>query len=279
MIHPDDRPRRDHAVAACIAGHGDYDIEYRIVTPPGEVRWFKIRGQPFYRADGRASRLAGIALDVTDRKQAEAHRALLANELNHRVKNTLATVQAIVVQTLRARLSHDETRDIIQGRIQSLAAASDVLTRESWDGATLTAVAMTALAPFRVDGDRRITIRGPEVMLTPRLALAFAMAFHELATNAVKYGALTNAIGRVHLDWDVVDGARPRTLRLTWRELDGPPVDPPTRRGFGSRLIERALADELEGRAEIAYRPDGIVFTAEARLPDPSRRDQGRVPA
>lgn len=279
LIHSDDRARRDEAVAACIAGHGDYDIEYRIVKPSGEVRWLKIRGQPFYDADGVPFRLAGIALDVTERKVAEAHRALLANELNHRVKNTLATVQSIVAQTLRANLPPQETRDVIQGRIHSLAAATDVLTRESWDGATLTAVATTALAPFRAEGDRRITIRGPEVMLTPRLALAFFMAFHELATNAVKYGALTSEVGRILLDWDIIDGSQPETLRLTWRESDGPPVCPPNRRGFGSRMIERALADELQGRAEIDYRPDGVVFIAEARMPEGRRQDQSRTPA
>lgn len=277
LIHADDRARRDEAVAACIAGHGDYDIEYRIVTRAGEVRWLKLRGKPFYGADGMPFRLAGIALDVTDRKHAEGHRSLLANELNHRVKNTLATVQAIVVQTLRANLSPAGTRDAIQGRIRSLAAASDVLTRESWDGATLTEVATTALAPFRAEDDLRIKVRGPEVTLTPRLALAFSMAFHELATNALKYGALTNEVGRILLDWDIVAGAGPRTLRLTWQEFDGPPVSPPTRRGFGSRMIERALADELEGRAEIDYRTGGIVFTAEARLPETSRLGHGRV--
>lgn len=267
LIHGDDRARRDEAVKACIAGNTGYDIEYRIVTPASEVRWLKIRGKPFYGADGVPFRLAGIALDVTDRKHAEGHRSLLANELNHRVKNTLATVQAIVVQTLRANLSPAETRDAIQGRIHSLAAASDVLTRESWDGATLAEVATTALAPFRAEGDLRIKVRGPEVTLTPRLALAFSMAFHELATNALKYGALTNEVGRILLDWDIVTGAGARTLRLTWQEFEGPPVCPPTRRGFGSRMIEQALAAELEGLAEIDYRTGGIVFTAEARLP------------
>ncbi|WP_419952400.1 hypothetical protein [Methylobacterium sp.] len=104
--------------------------------------------------------------------------------------------------------------------------------------------------------------------LTPQLTLAFSMAFHELATNASKYGALTGEVGRILLDWDIIAASEPRTLRLTWQEFDGPPVCPPTRRGFGSRMIERALADELEGRAEIDYRPDGLVFTAEARLPE-----------
>jgi two-component sensor histidine kinase len=105
------------------------------------------------------------------------------------------------------------------------------------------------------------------------------MAFHELATNAVKYGALTNEIGRILLDWDILSGSHPPTLRLTWQESDGPPVSAPTRRGFGSRMIERALADELQGRAEIDYRPDGVVFIAEARLPEISRRDQGPIQA
>ena len=143
-----------------------------------------------------------------------------------------------------------------------------MLTRESWDGATLHEVATTALAPFRAEGERRIKVRGPEVKLTPQLTLAFSMAFHELATNASKYGALTGEVGRILLDWDIIAASEPRTLRLTWQEFDGPPVCPPTRRGFGSRMIERALADELEGRAEIDYRPDGLVFTAEARLPE-----------
>ncbi|WP_348625531.1 sensor histidine kinase [Methylobacterium sp. 10] len=111
------------------------------------------------------------------------------------------------------------------------------------------------------------------------MALAFSMAFHELATNAVKYGALTDEVGRILLDWDIVDGSGPRTLRLTWQEFDGPPVNPPMRRGFGSRMIERALADELEGRAEIDSRPDGIVFLPVARLPEPRRGDRGQVAA
>ncbi|UHC17291.1 PAS domain-containing protein [Methylobacterium currus] len=266
-IYEDDRARRHEAIANCIAGHGNYDIEYRIVTPAGELRWLKIRGRPSYDLDGVPVRLAGIAFDVTDRKEDEAHRALLANELNHRLKNTLATVQAIVAQTFRSNLSPDETLHLIQGRIQSLAAASDVLTRQSWNSTSLADVATTALAPFRTEGDCRIRIKGPEVFLSSRLALAFSMAFHELATNAHKYGALSNEVGHVRLVWNIIDGSHPETLHLTWREFDGPPVCPPTRRGFGSRLIERALADELGGHAEIDYRPDGIVFTAETRLP------------
>lgn len=266
-IYEDDRARRHEAIANCIAGHSNYDIEYRIVTPAGELRWLKIRGRPSYDLDGVPVRLAGIAFDVTDRKEDEAHRALLANELNHRLKNTLATVQAIVAQTFRSNLSPDETLHLIQGRIQSLAAASDVLTRQSWNSTSLADVATTALAPFRTEGDCRIRIKGPEVFLSSRLALAFSMAFHELATNAHKYGALSNEVGHVRLVWNIIDGSHPETLHLTWREFDGPPVCPPTRRGFGSRLIERALADELGGHAEIDYRPDGIVFTAETRLP------------
>jgi PAS domain S-box-containing protein len=168
LIHEDDRARRDEAVAASIAGRGDYDIEYRIATESGEVWWLKIRGPTVLRHRWSAVETGGHrSRRETDRKQEEAHRGLLANEFNHHVKYTLATVQAIVTQTLRSSLAHDESRDVIQRRIHSLAVASDVLTRDSWDGATLHEVATTALAPFRAEGDRSITIRGSDAVLTP----------------------------------------------------------------------------------------------------------------
>lgn len=267
-VAPEDRERMQATVRASIENRTDYDIEYRAVTPKGEVRWLQIRGQPYYDVDGQPLSMAGVSLDITDRKRGEEHRALLADELNHRVKNSMATMQSIASQTLRGAASLEEAERTLSARLQSLSAAHDVLTRENWAGATLAEIAEGALQPFRTGTGTRFKIDGPIVRLSPRQALAFVMALHELATNAVKYGALSNDKGRIILHWDVVDGSKPDRLWLRWEEIGGPAVSPPLRQGFGSRMIERALAAELEGTAEIDYRPRGLVCTVEAPLPE-----------
>ncbi|AWN42750.1 hypothetical protein DK389_22400 [Methylobacterium durans] len=249
---------------------GRINIEYRVRTPAGEVRWLHIRGQTFYGVDGQPLSMAGVSIDITDRKRSDEHRALLAGELNHRVKNSMATMQSIAYQTLRNAASLDDARVTLEARLQSLAAAHDVLTRASWEGATLAEIVDGGLQAFRNGSAGRFKVGGPKVWLTPRLSLAFVMALHELATNAVKYGALSNDKGRVILNWDIVDGSQPPHLWLRWEELGGPPVVAPTRTGFGTRMIERALASELGGTAEIEYRPRGVVFTLEAPLPERS---------
>ncbi|WP_449410631.1 HWE histidine kinase domain-containing protein [Methylobacterium komagatae] len=266
-IHADDRARMLAAVQEAVDHGRDYDIEYRVLTSSGETRWLHIRGQTFYGAAGNPLSMAGVSIDITERKRGDEHRKLLAEELNHRVKNTMATLQSIVHQTLRTAATMDEARSTLDARIQSLSAAHDVLTRESWEGATLAEIVEGALQPFRSGTTSRFSADGPHVRLPPRLALAFVMALHELATNAVKYGALSNDTGRVMLTWAIVDGSKPDRLWLRWEEVGGPPVTPPSRSGFGSRMIERALASELDGNAEIAYRPEGVVFTVEAPLP------------
>ncbi len=264
-ILPEDRERMQAAIRESIETGSDYDIEYRIRTPAGAVRWLQIRGQPFYDADGAALSMAGVTLDVTERKRGEEHRALLAEELNHRVKNSMATIQSIANQTLTHATSLAEARKAFNARLQSLSAAHDVLTRESWEGATLAEIVEESLRPFRSGAGSRFTIGGPPVRLPPRLALAFVMALHELATNAVKYGALSTDKGRVLLGWEATGDGR---LRLRWEETGGPPVSIPTRHGFGSRMIERVLAAEIGGTAVVEYRPGGVVAKVEAPLPD-----------
>lgn len=264
-ILPEDRDRMQAAVRDSIETRSDYDIEYRIRTPGGEVRWLQIRGQPFYDADGAPLSMAGVTLDVTERKRGEEHRALLAEELNHRVKNSMATIQSIANQTLTHATSLAEARTAFNARLQSLSAAHDILTRDAWEGATLAEIAEEALRPFRSGAGTRFTIGGPPIRLPPRLALAFVMALHELATNAAKYGALSDDRGRVLLTWEVTGDAR---LRLRWEETGGPPVSTPARRGFGSRMIERVLAAEIGGTAEVEYRPGGVVARVEAPLPE-----------
>ncbi|MEH3148627.1 MAG: PAS domain-containing protein [Methylobacterium frigidaeris] len=267
-IDPADVAWVKDAVRRSIEEHTEYGVECRVRTPKGETRWVEMRGQTYYRADGSPLSMAGVTIDVTERKRGEEHRSLLADELHHRVKNSMATMQSIAHQTLRNAASLDEAQTTLDARLRSLSAAHDILTRESWEGATLAEIVEEALRPFRMSDGRRFRTGGPDVRLSPRLALAFVMALHELATNAVKYGALSNDRGRVILDWDIVDGMKPDRLWLRWEEIGGPPVTPPTRKGFGSRMIERVLAAEIGGAAEVDYRPRGAVFTLEAPLPE-----------
>lgn len=266
-ITPADRGRMLDAVQESIANKIDYEIEYQARTPNGETRWLQIRGKPYYRADGTPLSMAGVSIDITERKRGEAQRALLTDELNHRVKNSMATLQSIAMQTLRSASSLKDAEKTLNERIQSLATAHNVLTRESWEGADLREVVESAIASFRNGSHERFIFGGPRIWLSPRLSLAFVLALHELATNAVKYGSLSNDHGHVILNWDYVDGSSRERIWLQWEEIGGPAVVKPTRTGFGSRMIEKALSLELNGKAEIDYRPSGIVFTVEAPIP------------
>lgn len=209
---------------------------------------------PIRDSSGRIIGASKIARDITERKRAEEQRTLLINELNHRVKNTLATVQSLAMQTLRSTGSSEEARELFDARLGALARAHDLLTAQNWECASLREVVTRALAPFRTEAER-VAFDGPDVDLSPKQALALSIALHELATNAAKYGALSNEAGRVDVSWALAG----EHLQLVWRESGGPMVAPPTRTGFGSRLIERNLARELGGDARIDYRPEGVV--------------------
>ncbi|HXE17298.1 MAG TPA: HWE histidine kinase domain-containing protein [Stellaceae bacterium] len=200
----------------------------------------------------------GIGIDITDRKRAEQQRTLLINELNHRVKNTLATVQSLAAQSMRGRGGVD-ARQRFEARLSALAQAHDLLTVEGWRGAALGDVVARALSPFRT-GDSRIDVRGITVLLSPKQALAMSMALHELGTNALKYGALSNDSGRVRVAWQASDESDGETrIELVWDESGGPPVGAQPRKGFGSRLLERNLARELGGPTTIEFRPAGVI--------------------
>ncbi|MBM6583313.1 PAS domain S-box protein [Microvirga sp. BT689] len=216
--------------------------------------------------DGQLKRLWGIQRDITDRKKADEQRTLLINELNHRVKNTLATVQSIASQTLRNAETASEAKEALEMRLIALARAHDVLTKENWEGAELKDIVAQALAPYAILEEERLAMAGPEVRLSPRIALALSMALQELTTNAVKYGALSNATGRVDIAWSVEPAEPWSRLHLRWQESGGPHVQAPTRFGFGSRLIERSLARELNGDVRIEFRPEGILCTVDAPL-------------
>jgi two-component sensor histidine kinase len=220
------------------------DFIYQPVVQDGEVGGIFIQGH-----------------DVTDRKRFERHQQLLVGELNHRVKNTLAIVQSLTHQSFHSSVPADDAIRRFEGRLEALAAAHNLLTRKNWETATIADVAQAALAPFGPGS--RIQIGGPEVQVSPQTAVSLALALHELATNAAKYGALSNASGRVSVRWATEDDQ----LRLNWREEGGPPVIAPERRGFGTRMIERTLAAEFGGKVELEFRPEGVTCAVEAPLP------------
>jgi signal transduction histidine kinase/CheY-like chemotaxis protein len=201
------------------------------------------------------------AIDITDRKRQERHRELLVNELNHRVKNTLTTVQSFAMQTLRNAASLTEGRLAFDARLIALSKAHDVLVRENWEAAGLREVVSEALAAYAEAKERRLSFSGPDIRLRPKAALALSMALHELATNAVKYGALSNGTGQVEVTWTNGD-----QFQLRWVEAGGPPVMMPSRRGFGSRLIEQGLSHELGGRADLMFESGGVVCVIRAPL-------------
>jgi two-component sensor histidine kinase len=204
------------------------------------------------------------ALD-DQRDRADQHQQLLMNELNHRVKNTLATVQSIAMQTSRSARESTQFAEVFLARINALARAHELLSEASWEGAPLAEVILRTVAPYVADGDGRVALSGPSIQLGPNAAVTLNMAFHELATNAAKYGSLSAPGGRVEVAWSLAPGAGSVTVTIDWRESGGPTVAEPVRRGFGSRLIEQALAREFDGHVELTFAPAGLC--CRMRLP------------
>jgi two-component sensor histidine kinase len=177
--------------------------------------------------------------------------------------NTLATVQSIAAQTLRGNDVPQRVRDAFEARLIALANAHNILTQENWEGAAIADIVRLALVPHAQP--ERFAFEGPPLRLSPRKALALTMGLHELATNAIKYGALSNSTGNIAVKW-TVEESTPRKLNLKWMESGGPPVGPPGRKGFGSRLIERSLAHDFNGNAQIDFRAEGVICTITGAL-------------
>jgi PAS domain S-box-containing protein len=266
VIHPEDRARVTSAFQEALEGGALYRAEFRVLAKDGRERWVSSQAVVHRDKSGTPQRVVGIHQDITDRRRWEEHQVLLINELNHRVKNTLATVQSIAGQTLRNASSVEHVREDLEGRLFALSRVHDVLTRESWEGANLREVIEQAIEPYRQHEDDRFHIAGQDTRLSPRMALAVALALQELATNAVKYGSLSNATGVVRITWEIAGAATSRRLVLRWEEAGGPPVHPPVRRGFGSRLIERSFAMELDGQATMDFRPEGVRCTVDVPI-------------
>jgi PAS domain S-box-containing protein len=248
---------------------GDIRLETKRRRKDGTLLDVSVLASRMMDASGRVIGAAAIFRDITERKLWEEHQRLLINELNHRVKNTLATVQSVTSQTLRNSRTTEEAQRGVEERLIALSRAHNILTDENWEGASLRVIVMGAIAAYRHEGENRVQVSGPDVRLSPQMALALAMALHELATNAVKYGALSNKLGEIGITWALSLGADGPHLHLTWTERGGPLVVVPTRRGFGTRLIERSLAQELQGRVQLAFEPAGLMCTLDAPIQRP----------
>ena len=263
-FHPDDLELMWSRVDKALDPRSDgrYDVEYRVRQLDGSWRWLSAWGLVEFEGDGPERKpvaIAGASRDLSERKQAEELQRLLLDELNHRIKNTFAKIQAITTLTLRGASDLPSAREALDRRIRSMAQAHDLLTSRAWTGANLVDVVMRSLDPFT---PAQVKMSGIAIDVSPKHALALSLALHELATNATKYGALSRPEGRVTVQWDVQDGL----LHLGWEENGGPPVAPPTRKGFGSRLLEELIARDLDGETKLTYDVAGVRCNITAKL-------------
>lgn len=256
-------------IDAAFADSSDEDPEVHYQRKDGSECWASLLVNPVKDERGTVVQHFISLVDTTRFKKAEQNAALLIDELNHRVKNTLATVQSIVTQAVRNSQDPVVIRESIETRIAALSRSHALLGREKWDGAGLHDLVQEALAPFRASEGRtaRFTIEGENIRLSPKATLALGIAFNELATNAVKYGALSNEAGTISIKWTIEAKSEGKWLCLHWRESGGPPVTMPKRKGFGSRVIEQGLAHELGGKITLNYLPEGIVCIIDVPSP------------
>jgi two-component sensor histidine kinase len=237
--------------------------EYVLVQPGQDPTTLLVNARGLRGQDGITGAIA-VALDISERKRADEQRRLLLNELNHRVKNTLATIQSLATQSLREHAVDRHVARTLTDRIMALSKAHDLLTRESWEGASLGDLVRQMVALYGPESALRFIVSGPCVRVVPRVALGMALTLHELATNATKYGALSNGTGTVEIVWtlEARANATEQLLTLCWTERGGPRVEEPSRTGFGTRLLQRSMAAEPEGSVAMVFHPQGLVCTA-----------------
>lgn len=270
----DGRPvsREDRPLSRAMRGELTDNEEFAYTLLDGAERILLSSARPI--RDDRSAIVGAVqvSLDITERKRGERQRELLVNELNHRVKNTLAVVQSIASQTLRSAPSLAEASRAITGRLVSLGKAHDILTRQNWSGAELEEVVVASVTPHA--GLERFRLEGGRAWLRPSLALSLSLALHELATNAIKYGALSVPGGSVSVVWSL-GGPERRRLRLEWQESGGPAVGPAERRGFGTRLLERILDGESSGKVSVTFEATGVACVFETDLGAEDGRQPG----
>jgi PAS domain S-box-containing protein len=254
-------------LAALQSGARSLNAEARFVLPDGRTRWLLLRAD--FIGGGEAPDCLGVAVDITPQKKAEEHLQLLVGELNHRVKNMLAIVQAIVVPALRGHAPKGAV-NAVEGRLQALARAHDILTSAAWEGADLRSVILESVTPHIGSNEARLRLSGPAVSLPARLAVPISMVLHELATNALKYGSLSRDGGTVEISWNLDPDAEGNRLVVRWRERGGPAVGTPATTGFGMRMVERSIASERGGDLRMEFEAAGLTCVFQLVLPDPT---------
>jgi PAS domain S-box-containing protein len=250
LIHPEDWMSLTELAREMAKGARTQQIEFRVVRPNGEVRWCIGTAAASVDVKGKLLRINGVTIDITDRKEADERQVLLAREVDHRARNTLAVIQSIIRLT-RAK-SVDDYVHAVEGRIKALARAHTLLSDSRWRGADLATLVAEELAPYRA-GDK-IRCGGPDVSLQPATAQGLALALHELATNAAKHGALSSPAGKVTLEWELESEA----LTLRWSEIGGPPVAEPSSHSFGLKVIAASVEQQLGGKAVFEWAPTGL---------------------
>jgi len=254
-VHCDDIGRVEQSRSQCFhAHHGEYSVEYRIARPDGQERWVETRCFISYDG-GHPQRVLGVSIDITERKRSEDHQRTLIAELDHRVKNVLATVVAIIAQTQEGHRSLPDFTAALDRRIKALARTHELLSENRWSGVSLRDIVRRELAPYKAGN---VEIAGPHVTLTAEAAQAMALVLHELTTNAAKYGALSHRGGRVQLRWWWLRNGSSGRLAIKWQEMGGPAVPAPHRTGYGTSVIRELVPFELDGKVELDFAPDGV---------------------
>lgn len=269
-IHPDDRERVVKGIYAVIDGPGSHWAdEYSFQLADGSYAMIVDRGYVLRDENGRAVRMTGVLFDITERKRHEEQQELVNRELHHRVKNTLATVQALISSTARSAQTVGEFHQAVTERIISLAKTHTLLIENARDRAALGDIMRSELEAYDDGSGQRIRLSGPEVLLPSEIAVVFGMALHELATNAAKHGALSLPTGQIDVSWSLEQQTSGRKLTLHWRERGGPLVTKPEQEGFGSMLLQSCLGRQLGGQIEMIFAPSGLEVRISAALPPP----------
>lgn len=255
LVHPDDWVQIEAAFAESSAGQGTFQKELRIYRPNGDMRWCIATAAGTFDSHGRMVRLSGVTIDITDRKEAEEHQLLLAREVDHRARNALAVVHAIV--RLSRASSMEGYIEAVEGRIRALAQTHALLSQSRWQGANILQLVEEEIAPFRTGQGVKVQMKGSSLVLPAEKAQIVALALHELATNAAKYGALSCSSGRVEIDWRL-EGGR---LIMTWLESGGPKVELPVRQGFGSKIMNASIKQQIGGDVVFDWQPRGLACT------------------
>jgi PAS domain S-box-containing protein len=269
LILPEDWEQLQRGMQTLMEQGIPHKAEYRVRRPNGEVRWCASTAAATKDRDGKVVRVSGVTMDITERKEAEERQALLAREVDHRAKNAMAIVQSIVRLTKAGSIANYVS--IIEGRIKALSRAHALLSSSRWQGADLDKLADDELAPYRSAHADRLSISGPKVTLEPTKAQTLALALHELATNAAKYGALSSASGKLSLSWEMQADA----LTLHWQETAGPETVKPTTTGFGTQIITGSIEKQLGGKTKFEWLPSGLRCTL--TIPRGDRIDVDKV--